>query len=541
MSRKREFGVKRGYYLVPDGDMNDYGNIGYSDQYLVGGGKGVKIAQDSMNFLKQRGINIMSNVYSITRENPRTETKSVTRYDYPISDFGYPVLPADIDFAKFALAWYVCGLVPRHVMYELSDVIDEFVVESSPGYPFKEMGFNARGEMLIAENFERYIRPVIGEIMSGEYVQRIWQSFVKVEMLAQKKINESNERTITSPPTDLYFCQVMACGAFNKCLKRSQKYCLNFTPFYGGMEKIASDWPDGWIVSESDAKQYDSSIPKVIHEFIWQLRRDRLLEMCEDDVDRYDNMFRNLRKEEIETIVALPSGQTLKKGHGMPSGSYCTSSNNTMIRHFYNLAAWFSLCGPWRDFEHAYREYENNVRDYYLGDDELLYIHSVYAERFSVEKRAHYLAGLGVRLKVETPDSHTPVGHHFLGWTFVSTNKGVQFGFDSRKALYALCYPESNAQKLDFQIVRVCALAMLLRYEFAIPIELSGSKYVKVYDVLLDYYNDLVERGVPVPEGLSFPSIGFLDSMWSGLERREPDSLLPGILLKELTGLITHC
>ncbi len=420
---------------------------------------------------------------------------------------------ADRMWSRF-LAPYVTG------WKELCDeeIMHEMVLDSSPGFPYKELGFKDRGAVLSDARGMLSIRAYIDALEKGEAAPCVWQSFTKTELLKEKKFVPGHYRGILNVPTHLYFAQVKYLGDFNNRIKHACKVrqgsppglgmALGFTPFYGGMQDIASSKPDGWVVSESDLKEFDSSREKRFHMKEFQLRAATY----GGSNPNMEKILYRLYQEETCTVFVAENGQVFRKQSGQCSGSYITSLSNTIGRLWYLMYAWVRLARRKviRSGESDLDAFRRTVRWWLLGDDEFLYIHPDIAAEFSVEKRSALLEReCGLFTEVETADSLSLAGHHFLGWEFQLVDGVYRPTFSAERVLQSLLRP-IGSQKDQMVPVRLVQLAVLLHYH-----RKDGAS---VLEVLRSIWDHISKTEPSLLEGLVFPNQAFLDELWGSDE-----------------------
>lgn len=352
---------------------------------------------------------------------------------------------------------------------------------------------------------------LIQDMLKGLYPEHnpIWEDFTKVELLPFEKWFSRRFRIINAPPIDLYLAQIKFLGGFELKLKNYlfnspelSSLCLNFSPFHGGILRIASSFPEGWIFTEDDASEYDSRLRAELAHMIKGIR----LELACENALRYRDQIEYIYKCEIEGPILLKNGQLIKKFLGQPTGSFITSKDNTMKRKFMHYYAWHRLVGP----QVNPRDY---TKTYFLGDDLLGATHPLWAGHFSIENRAAVLEmELGCYIKIEHQDSDTLSGHSFLGFTFDYDEElgGIVPRFNSMRIIAGALKPKNLNPKTSCD--RLANLAYLSC--FCRPIHGAD-----VYDMLRHLYIVAHNR---LPQATDyFPTREEVWGMWLSGESRQ--------------------
>jgi len=448
----------------------------------------------------------------------------------------------------------LCPWIQGWKEMETPEILAEFVTSSSAGFPYKELGFETRGDVIadghkgLPSVFD-YLR-VLEDPLS-DWSQRVWNSFTKTELLKAKKFSGGEYRGIMSPPTDLYYAQVKWHGDLSKRIKRANRemflystgMALQFTPFYGGIDALqrymeeVDHGPFGpWVKSESDLKEYDSSQ----EEEFSLMERDLAKDTYGGENPNYEVILDRLWLEEVKTFFLCENGQVLQKSAGQDSGSYITSRSNSFKRLRYLLYAWVRLVWlPWRDGlladvirgdnERTLAQQEEiaklevmvgkgdelglfraTVRPAVLGDDELLSYHPLYYKVFSVQQRSQLLEQeCGLYTEVETVDSFSLEGHVFLGWRWRKKGGLMVPTFSEERVLQSLKTPTGSVKDEDLPQRILGLLPLVYHNERG-----QGSAYY----VLKKAWSALQDARPEVLSGFIFPTEQDLKGIWTGQE-----------------------
>jgi hypothetical protein len=371
----------------------------------------------------------------------------------------------------------VTGWIP----WTWDQIYDHMTPDTSPGYPWKNWGYKDKEEV-----FRSYSRcPPIEE--------SVWQVLLKQELLPLEKIKRGWCRTIVIPPAHIYFNQLKWFGDFNERLKdhysipRQHGMALGFTPFYGGLLRMASLFPRDWLVVESDLTENDSRQSEWLMRINAQLRIDTCGVDCYQEVEA-------LYQQEINTLLLAANGQVFRKRKGQPSGSLNTTIGNTINQAFYTLYAFYRHCQK----KGIVADAKTNLVFQVLGDDSITA--SPAHIGFTYESKKTILEEECGQLIKEGWDSIGLSGHTFLGWRF----KADGYEFANMDKLLDGLYDPSAAR---YHAERLAAVALITHRNQP------------------SYYNELQRawREIGKMDGFTFnffPSWTFLEDLHTGREGR---------------------
>jgi hypothetical protein len=199
---------------------------------------------------------------------------------------------------------------------------------------------------------------------------------------------------------------------FNERFKKVWGCGVGWSKWYGGCGILCQRMSEWGYCEEADATKYDSTVPADLLSLVWELRYEMLADRYQTPENR--DLFRAFLEEILFTQVISTNGEHFVKCGGNPSGSPCTTEDNTFvgimifllqaIRSGYNLDLVIS-----------------NARLYQCGDDVLFSCTDV-VEKLKFEHRRHLLDELGMCWPEDKVlVSKDPCGLTFLGCTFQKT------------------------------------------------------------------------------------------------------------------------
>jgi hypothetical protein len=294
--------------------------------------------------------------------------------------------------------------------------IDEvkFDSASAPGLEYEhvfidkyDMFQNARGEI------DEYCK-------SNKSLDIFFKVSGKQELLPKKKILDGKCRTFMFANTLVYFKSAQLFQDFNNKLKGVCS--VGFTPYYGGMQRLASELK-GTII-EGDLTGYDRNFPN----FLFDVCRDLRLKVT-SDFNEGDRAYIRFYYEQVKnTHLVLPDGRIVLKSGGNPSGTNNTTYDNTIGHAFVWLYMFRKLTKRDINVFLTFR-----LRLY--ADDHIVAIPNEYKDVFSFSNRKSIYSEFGLQLKAEDDFISKDVdGHKFLGFKIVKY-----------KSMYVPIFPEERA------------------------------------------------------------------------------------------------
>nr|AVM87484.1 ORF1b [Wuhan japanese halfbeak astrovirus] len=335
---------------------------------------------------------------------------------------------------------YVSGSIPLSF-----DDLDK-PVDTSPGYPW--MLWYPDERALLESEPEQY-EAMWHELDSDETVRIVWYLFGKNEMVKNEKLAAGDIRVICCAPAPFARCQGRLDHDFNRRFKQAHlltESAVGFTPFYGGVDKLAQLFVEySWCV-ESDFKRFDGTIPAEVLWLVRKFRWDMFLpsHKTHSTYRRFFNVSANL----IDKWVLGPDGVVHHVEWGNPSGQMSTTIDNCLVNSFVSAYV----------ISKVYGEIPYQLVVY--GDDRLLGM-NVQPLPLDEQKVMSEVFGMALpfsKVKVE----NSLEGLSFCGFSFLK-ERGRWFpAFEERKLLASLERPAQKLPSVEVYYGKLMSICLLL-------------------------------------------------------------------------------
>lgn len=281
-----------------------------------------------------------------------------------------------------------------------------------------------------------------------------WKAAGKVDVLKKSKVLAHDFRTfIFSDAPFRWFSARLYQDFNNKSHLKVPWIYIGFNRAQGGFSKLGAELHKWHRKLTCDAVKWDSGLIRIFfwieHCLIWACLKPyyRTRETWERMLFALD--------ERMNSIVILPSGETIFKEHGNNSGDIRTSDLNSLAHLFIMIygAVLFlldsgyeiTLDSLYRHFQYALYGDDNvggvsdEVDCWYLGVGGAQVFYTSLYECFGI---------------VTHPDKfkYSPdlTGMVFLGGIFIPTIHGWGHGFDSHKLLYSMTCSDKEMSRIEF-------------------------------------------------------------------------------------------
>jgi len=285
-------------------------------------------------------------------------------------------------------------------------------MDTSPGYPLNQLK-KAPGE--VGKSFLFSGEPGKREVSSTELRQMIdlrlafakkglrskslWLDCLKDERRPLAKIAQGKTRVFTIPPVDYTIAFRMYCGAF------TTSFIQNHQCFFSavGMDPESSDWTQLMRRMQEysdtgfagDYSGWDGNISPIV-----------IMEVCEIINRWYNDSEENqlVRRVLFDEIAHTPQAflSTVYMTHiGNPSGTPMTAILNTIVNAMYIRYCWLRLAPATYA---SLSEFEKNVRDKELGDDNILSVRQQVRHFFNPDSLGDELAKINMTYTAATKD-----------------------------------------------------------------------------------------------------------------------------------------
>nr|YP_009389258.1 Nib [Cucurbit vein banding virus] len=230
------------------------------------------------------------------------------------------------------------------------------------------------------EQCEFYVQHSCKRLFTGQ--MGIWNGSLKAELRPKEKLEQNKTRTFTAAPIDTLLGGKVCVDDFNNkfyALHIKGPWTVGMTKFYKQWDRLLNELPDGWVYSDADGSQFDSSLTPYLINAVLNIRLHFM-----EEWDLGAQMLSNLYTEIIYTPIATPDGTIVKKHKGNNSGQPSTVVDNSLmvclamqysllkngiildaqrdiIRYFVNGDDLLVAVNP--DFEYLYDKFSDNFQE----------------------------------------------------------------------------------------------------------------------------------------------------------------------------------
>nr|QJI53426.1 MAG: RNA-dependent RNA polymerase [Astroviridae sp.] len=287
-------------------------------------------------------------------------------------------------------------------------------MESTPGFP-KFLYFDSEKDYLSACGNKEYI-----EVWNmNKRPKPLWWSFLKMETLKKKKIQEGDIRMIMcTDPVYTRFGAVFEEDQNQRMKQRTEtnQAQVGWCPFFGGLDKRLKrlEQKNGVYV-EMDWTRFDGTIPNEVFRAIKEMRWYFLSEDVKtpENRQRWEWYVDNL----CDKLVLLPTGDVTRIKRGNPSGQISTTTDNNMVNTFLTAFEVAFLYYAKHQKIPDVGWYYANVDSICYGDDRLLTLPEGYYNNDLVIEMYKNIFGMWVKPE-NVKVSETLEGLSFCGFTF---------------------------------------------------------------------------------------------------------------------------
>lgn len=370
------------------------------------------------------------------------------------------------------------GIYHKVLPYTFRQVEDFIQRPKSPGYPWTQMGYRTKGDVLDCPKFRGWFSRNNAARYSFMY-----SLFPKEELRPVEKVAMKSTRAIMNAPIDF----LLRYGRFvypvlNQLLNAPLRgpSTLGVCPFYGGWHYVAKKILTHFFGMEADIEANDMSQNYTIM-LVEHLFSKQYLALTEADDREYDHLFHC----SVFKFVVLMDGTVIMIPFGRATGEVKTALGNTdncMIIVFWAISYMIQdFVGIPRDSRNCLKFFIDNFTFIVNGDDNNITCSHEVVHWFTCDNFIPYAKRLGFTFSFSSPVHLLPTSMRFLGLGFEVYNGMYIPAPDKSKVLAAVFNSgrirERSEPWIAFQ--RLCALRVLL---FPYP-----SEFERISQLLHDF------------------------------------------------------
>jgi len=321
--------------------------------------------------------------------------------EFVLSDFMKPVPVGCISGGERLLHIFVNRFIRDVDVISYEEAID-FMTEktSSPGWPYTEMGYHSRAEVLEDGQAVRYAKEFEESGLHG-----LWTGCLKEEVLKRKKFESGHTRFFACCPIHTQIVLLRYCAPFNAAMIEWSRQ--EVWPFYVGRSPFAGGWNrlcihlDKGAVFSLDETLWDTTLSRELFAALYRVRNSAFRVPLSNDKLYW------LVDEVVSTFIISDTGEVVRKYNGNASGSSNTLVDNSMILFMLYLEA-YSRVYPGDSID----DFFSNVFLNIIGDDNICCV-SLQRPLFTKDVIMSTMREWGINPRVE---SETPsiIGAHYV-------------------------------------------------------------------------------------------------------------------------------
>nr|UCW41642.1 RNA dependent RNA polymerase [Baringo Partiti-like virus] len=326
--------------------------------------------------------------------------------------------------------------IPLVEMIHLNDVFkqDLNIWTSSPGLPWKDIGYKTKGDIRKDPDAINKIRWFWHRIKHDQYLHAPDSCAFMRSHLAKK--GETKVRAVWGYPATITFGEAVFAVPL---IKAYQKYgtspiAYGYETAIGGTKKLfdqAVNYPNHVAL---DFKSFDKTVPSWLIRIAFDVLRynidfSKYQEYGVADVHRMWKMWDYIIDYFINTPIRLCNGERYRKHSGVASGSYFTQLIDSVVN--YILIEWMAL-----------RQSLKILYCRVLGDDSIMSLN----KPFDIDSAAELAESIGMIINVAKSASSRHIHNlSFLGFR-INNGRPTKDTFDW---LAALAFPEYKDRSWD--------------------------------------------------------------------------------------------
>jgi hypothetical protein len=197
--------------------------------------------------------------------------------------------------------------------------------DTSPGWPWTELGYKTKGDVFTDADAMQYIADDWERLDDDKYEPTGWTMNLKDELRPEAK--RDKPRAFMGGPVELIVHAKRLFGRQDDAIGErpmATPVRVGFTQFHGGMRALWRRHVKRKYHWDGDYHNWDGSVPAWLFEACMQVRMSFL---PNSQWQRVNNYYRSL----VFAAMADPKGNLLPKYCGMPSGTYTTATDNSIM------------------------------------------------------------------------------------------------------------------------------------------------------------------------------------------------------------------
>jgi hypothetical protein len=389
----------------------------------------------------------------------------------------------------------------------------------SPGYTGTHSELRTKYDLATDRSFARWFR-------ANGHLKTIplWVIYPKTEYKLLADILKNKIRLFTIPPYDLLFEQIRFGKRATLRLKNHLWSAYGFNPYSGGVNKLANRLLKNDIFWCLDISGWDKFLP-LMSDFYSYLTDLILSDIPKDLQPNYLWMVEHTVKFYFKT----PYGDVFKKDYGNPSGSGCTTRDNTCI-HIWIITSALIYA--------YYKKYGflptstilNSQPIMVFGDDVVGSVSEDFDYILTPYFWDNIYEAFGLKLKFVNCGRGIFDQLEFLGFKFTKKNNHYYPKYDVERLATSFIYKGIDNDNYDAYISRTFTL-MIMSY----PTD-HFQLFYKSYQDICDYFYTLsIEPSPTVLAFLTYRTLPLyeIEALYTGAESANSDFLkffLSGIL-----------
>jgi hypothetical protein len=206
-----------------------------------------------------------------------------------------------------------------------SHEIDHLDAKTSPGWPWTTSGYTSKGQVFSDPNAMRFLEDDWHHLNTPYYTPTGWTMNLKDELRPQEKAHKP--RAFMGGPVEMVVHGKRLFGRQDAAIAAqplATPVRVGFVPLKGGMSELHALHSTRRFHWDGDYHNWDGSVPVWLFE---ACMRVRLRFLNPHDYQRVVNYYRIL----CFGAMADPFGALIYKDGGMPSGTYTTATDNSIM------------------------------------------------------------------------------------------------------------------------------------------------------------------------------------------------------------------
>lgn len=384
------------------------------------------------------------------------------------------------------------------------ETIEYIDFSKSSGYIGTHSNLRTKHDLAIDPNFSKWFR-------ENKHLDTIplWSVHPKIEFKNLSDINLNKIRLFTIPPYDLLYEQIRFGKRPTLKLKNHLWSAYGFNPYSGGADKLARRLLKYHIQWCLDISGWDKYLP-LMKDFYKTLYNHQIKFIPQHLKKNYIWMIKNT----VEFFFKTPYGDVFLKKYGNPSGSGCTTRDNTCI-HIKIIA-----CGLIYAYHKKFNKFPssallNEMVICVFGDDVIGSVSDDFDYVLTPNFWQDIYASFGLKLKFVKIGRDILDDLEFLGFHFKKINEHYYPLYDVTRLATSFIYKGVDNNNYDAYISRAFTL-MVMSY----PTNEFELFYKSYQDICDHFYTLNIEPSPTVMAFLTYRNLPHreIDALYTGVE-----------------------